>query len=63
MMADAPLVHLESGKAVPDIAQARPLIADAKRQEGESLPLCELAVTWVLQNSDPLPLAKPAYKR
>lgn len=65
-MLRALLEHLQSGTPLeePELAKLRPLVEQMlKRGEGDTYPLAELAVTWVLRNPVPRPLQKPAYKR
>jgi hypothetical protein len=64
-MADAFLVHVASGVplAEPLLTEARELVAQLKRKNGDARRLSELAVNWVAQNPMPLKLAPPAYDR
>ncbi|OZI47896.1 ankyrin repeat domain-containing protein [Bordetella genomosp. 5] len=64
-MADALLVHLGSGAALPAAQrdEAATLVAEVKRKDGDTFRLCELAVAWVALNPKPVALPAPAYKR
>ena len=64
-MADALLVHLASGVALPAAQrdEAASLVAEVKRKDGDTFRLCELAVDWVALNPKPVALPPPAYKR
>lgn len=64
-MADALLVHLASGAALPaaQLDEAQTLVAEVKRKDGDTFRLCELAVIWVGLNPKPVALPPPAYKR
>ena len=50
-----------------ELAEAKELASNIKAKgddEDEVIDrLCELAVKWVLQNPNPVPLKKPDYKR
>lgn len=64
-MADAWLMHVASGAALaePTLAEARRLVADVKRRDGDPHRMCELSVDWVAANPKPVKLDKPAYNR
>jgi Ankyrin repeats (many copies) len=64
-MADAFLKHVGSGKSLPDteLADARYITSELKGRRGDTVRLCELAVSWVARNPQPLKLAKPNYSR
>jgi len=62
-MANALGSHLASGSTV-DPAEAKHLLSQILDDDGTALyRLSELAVAWVLANSDPTPLPKPEYRR
>lgn len=63
-MADAFLVHLGSGNALPaaDMDAARAVVAEAKKR-GEAREMCRLAVAWVAANPKPVALGAPDYRR
>jgi hypothetical protein len=64
-MADALLLHLGSGNALPapERDEAAAIIGEVKRKYGDTRRLCELAVAWVALNPSPIALPRPAYKR
>lgn len=64
-MADAFLDHLTSGHQLPEpeFGQAREIVADVKRRQGDTAELCKLAVSWVALNPKPIALSEPDYKR
>jgi ankyrin repeat protein len=65
-MARALLTYVQTGTplAEPEIARVRAAIDEiADRGDGETAPLAELAVAWVLRNPSPVPLGKVAYSR
>lgn len=64
-MADALLLHLGSGTALPDSerGEAAAIIGEVKQKYGDTHRICELAVAWVALNPVPIALPRPAYKR
>jgi len=64
-MADAFLDHVQSGKPLspPDLAEAAAIVAEVKRNSGDTARMAELAVSWVMQNLDPVELKPPSYRR
>ncbi|MBB4125664.1 hypothetical protein GGR77_000935 [Xanthomonas translucens] len=64
-MADALLLHLGAGNALPapELSEATAIVGDVKRKHGDTQRLCELAVAWVGLNPLPIALPAPSYKR
>ena len=64
-MADAFLDHVQTGEPLspPDIAKAAAIVAEVKRESGDTARMAELAVRWVMQNPDPVKLNPPSYRR
>ena len=64
-MADAFLEHVQGGKPLSptDLAEAAAIVAQVKRQSGDTARMAELAVRWVMQNPDPVKLPTPSYQR
>jgi hypothetical protein len=64
-MADAFLVHIASGTPLESdlLTEARGIVEEVKRKQGDTRRLCELAVKWVTQNPTPQPLPPPDYDR
>lgn len=64
-MADALLMHLSSGKPLPqaELKEAATIIGEVKRKYGDTRRLSELAVEWVALNPNPTALATPSYRR
>jgi len=64
-MADAFLEHVQSGKPLspPNLAEAAAIVSEVKRESGDTARMAELAVTWVMQNPDPVKLKPPSYRR
>lgn len=64
-MADAFLAHVSSGSPLPapTLSEAQELVAEVKKQKGDTARLGELAVEWVALNPKPVPLKTPAYSR
>jgi Ankyrin repeats (many copies) len=64
-MADAFLVHIASGVPLADsvLAEARQIVAEVKRKNGDTRRLCELATNWVTLNPTPRKLPPPDYGR
>ncbi len=64
-MADAFLEHVQGGKPLspPDLAEAAAIVAEVKRESGDTARMAELAVKWVMQNPDPVKLNPPSYRR
>lgn len=62
-MADAFLEHVQGGKSLspPDLAEAAAIVAEVKREGGDTARMAELAVKWVIQNSEPVKLKPPSY--
>ncbi|MGH6617590.1 ankyrin repeat domain-containing protein [Sphingomonas sp.] len=64
-MADAFLAHVGTGTALSDteLADARAIVAEIKRRNGDTNRMCELAVNWVALNPAPMKLPPPDYDR
>lgn len=64
-MADALLLHLGAGNALPapELGEAAAIVGDVKRRHGDTQRLCELAVAWVALNPLPIALPAPSYER
>ena len=64
-MADTFLSLMESGVGLSpvELNEIRLIIRDLKKGYAETNRMAELAVKWVIQNPDPIQLAKQAYKR
>jgi hypothetical protein len=65
-MARAFLTHVQSGTplAGAELADARAIVDGlARKGDGDTRRLSELAVAWVLRNPTPVPLARPDYRR
>lgn len=64
-MADAWLAYVGAGVPLGanEMREAAGIVSDVKRRRGDTERLCELAVSWVALNPDPVPLPPPAYDR
>lgn len=64
-MADAFLEHVQTGEPLspPDLAEAAAIVAEVKRESGDTARMAELAVRWVMQNPSPVKLNPPSYRR
>jgi hypothetical protein len=64
-MADAFLEHVQGGNPLspPDLAEAAAIVAEVKRESGDTARMAELAVKWVMQNQHPVKLNPPSYQR
>ena len=67
-MADALPGYFTLGTALSDdeLAELNTLVSEIKAQGTPNAVIdriCELAVTWVAKNPDPIALAEPSYKR
>ena len=64
-MADAFLVHIAAGVPVREaaLAEARDNVAAVRKRGGDTVRMCELAVTWVDLNPQPIKLPPPDYGR
>jgi hypothetical protein len=64
-MADAFLQYVQTGEPLspPDLAEAAAVVAEVKRESGDTARMAELAVRWVMQNPDPVKLNPPSYRR
>lgn len=64
-MADAFLEHVQTGEPLSpqDLAEAAAIVAEVKRESGDTARMAELAVRWVMQNPHPVKLNPPSYRR
>jgi hypothetical protein len=64
-MADALLAHVASGTPLKSqlLTEARDIVEEVKRKQGDTRRLSELAVEWVARNPTPQPLPPPDYDR
>ncbi|QNQ11479.1 ankyrin repeat domain-containing protein [Sphingomonas alpina] len=64
-MADAFLAYVGTGTPLPDaeLTDAREIITEIKRRNGDTNRMCELAVNWVTLNPTPVKLPPPEYDR